>query len=139
MARKSLKISDSVIVKQIKSGLSIPKAAVTNGVGTKETALAFYRLEPVADPSLKIEGTKAQVANAIVAVPTYLFRTLWPARLAAFYPFEPALPGWQIAGAAALIALVTGAAIVLRRSFSCLATGWGWFLVSLVPVIGAPS
>ena len=77
-----------------------------------------------------------RIANAIVAVPTYLFRTLWPEHLAAFYPFEPALPGWQIAGAAALIALVTGAAIVLRRSFPFLATGWGWFLVSLLPVVG---
>lgn len=77
-----------------------------------------------------------RIANAVVAVPEYLLRTVWPARLAAFYPFDPALPGWQVAGAAALIALVTAAGLVLRRSCPFLAVGWGWFLVSLVPVIG---
>lgn len=77
-----------------------------------------------------------RIANAIVAVPTYLFRTVWPLRLAAFYPFELALPGLKVAGAAALIALVTGAAIVFRRKLPFLATGWGWFLVSLLPVVG---
>jgi len=77
-----------------------------------------------------------RIANAIVAIPTYLFRTFWPVRLAAFYPFDPALPSWQVVGAAALVAVVTGVAIVSRRVIPFLACGWGWFVVSLVPVIG---
>ena len=31
---------------------------------------------------------------------------------------------------------MTGAAIVFRRKLPFLATGWGWFLVSLLPVVG---
>jgi Flp pilus assembly protein TadD len=77
-----------------------------------------------------------RIANAVVAVPEYLYRTIWPARLAAFYPFDPSIPGWQIAGAAALIALVTAAAAAGRRICPFLIVGWGWFLVSLLPVIG---
>jgi hypothetical protein len=80
--------------------------------------------------------TGLRIANAIVAVPTYLFRILWPTRLAVFYPFEPAIPSWQVVSGAALIALVTTAAVALRRRSPFVASGWGWFLVSLVPVIG---
>jgi len=67
MATKTHKINDGTIVKLIKSGTSIPKAAAQCGTGTKEMALAYYRLEPVADTSLVITGTKAQVAKQIVA------------------------------------------------------------------------
>lgn len=107
-------------------GLAAASAVVTFLVQQGGGAVA--RIEQV-PAGLRIE-------NAIVAVPTYLFRTLWPARLAAFYPFEPALPDFEVAGGAALIALVTTAAIVYRRKLPFLATGWGWFLVSLVPVVG---
>ncbi len=107
-------------------GLAAASAVVTFLVQQGGGAVA--RIEQV--------PTGLRIENAIVAVPTYLFRTLWPVRLAAFYPFDPALPGWKVAGAAALIALVTSAAIVLRRKLPFLATGWGWFLVSLVPVVG---
>jgi len=77
-----------------------------------------------------------RIANAIVAVPTYLFRTLWPEHLAVFYPFNPALPSWQVAGSAALIVVATVAAVALRQRSPFVLSGWSWFLVSLVPVIG---
>jgi tetratricopeptide (TPR) repeat protein len=77
-----------------------------------------------------------RIENAIVAIPTYIVRTVWPLRLAAFYPFDPSLPAWKVAAGAALVVLVTGAAYARRRTSPYLATGWGWFVVSLIPVIG---
>jgi len=102
------------------------------------SAVVTYLVQQGGGAVARIEQVPAglRIENAIVAVPTYLFRTLWPVRLAAFYPFEPALPGLEVAAAAALIVLVTAAAIAFRRKLPFLATGWGWFLVSLVPVVG---
>ncbi len=107
-------------------GMALASAIVTWLVQQRGGAVAQFEQVPVG----------LRIANALVAVPEYLFRTGWPVRLAAFYPFDPSLPGRHIAGAAALIALVTGAGLVFRRSRPFLAVGWGWFLVSLIPVIG---
>lgn len=57
---------DGQVIKLINSGLSIPKAAAKMNVHPSTMADAYYRLEPVADPSLVVTGTKAQVAKAIV-------------------------------------------------------------------------
>jgi len=69
MAATTLKInaSDAKVVKCLKANLSIPKAASQLGMGVRELANDYYRLEPVLDPSLVITGTKAQVAKQIVA------------------------------------------------------------------------
>jgi tetratricopeptide (TPR) repeat protein len=107
-------------------GLAFASAVVTLLVQQRGGAVAQLEQVPA---SLRL-------ANAVVAIPEYLFRTIWPLRLAAFYPFDPALPIWKIAGSGALIAVATGAALVVRRSRPYPAVGWGWFLVSLVPVIG---
>ena len=107
-------------------GLAAASAVVTLLVQQRGGAVAQLEQVPA---SLRL-------ANAVVAVPEYLFRTIWPLRLAAFYPFDPALPSWQVAGAAALIVVLTGAALMVRQSRPYLAVGWGWLLVSLIPVIG---
>jgi tetratricopeptide (TPR) repeat protein len=60
----------------------------------------------------------------------------WPARLAVFYPYPPAIPAWQ--PALALMAL-TGISILTIRALRTrpyLAVGWFWYLGTLVPVIG---
>ena len=102
------------------------------------SAIVTFLVQQGGGAVARIEQVPAglRIENAIVAVPTYLFRTLWPTKLAAFYPFDPSLPGFTVAGAAALTVLVTTCAIVYRRRLPFLATGWGWFLVSLVPVVG---
>jgi Flp pilus assembly protein TadD len=102
------------------------------------SAVVTWRVQQAGGAVAQLEQVPAslRLANAVVAIPEYLFRTIWPVRLAAFYPFDPSVPGWQVASAGALIALVTAAAVVVRRSRPFLVVGWGWFLVSLVPVIG---
>ncbi len=75
-------------------------------------------------------------ANALAAYACYLGKMIWPAHLAAFYPYRMDRPLWQPLGAAAILAAVTALAVwqVRRRPF--LAVGWFWYLGTLVPVIG---
>jgi tetratricopeptide (TPR) repeat protein len=75
--------------------------------------------------------------NAVVSYVFYLWQTLWPARLAVFYPHpNNTLPGWGVFLALGFLAVVTVAAIVLRRRQPYLFVGWFWYVVMLVPVIG---
>jgi len=62
---------------------------------------------------------------------------LWPTRLAVFYPHpNDTLATWQVVLAIAFLLAITYAAIVWRDKRPYLFTGWFWYLVILVPVIG---
>jgi tetratricopeptide (TPR) repeat protein len=78
----------------------------------------------------------ARVTNALVTYAVYIGKSLWPTDLAAFYPY-PSQPLIMGAGASALL-LTAISAVTLRLAHSApyLLTGWLWYLVSLVPVIG---
>jgi len=78
----------------------------------------------------------ARLENAVVSYARYLGKAFWPSRLAAMYPRAThPLPLWQVAGAAALLIVVT--VLVLHwRDRRHLTVGWFWFLGTLVPMIG---
>ena len=78
-----------------------------------------------------------RVGNGLVTCLTYIKQMIWPARLAVFYP-HPArtLPVWEIGLAIVLLLLATAGAITLRRKRPYLVTGWFWYLIMLLPVIG---
>jgi protein O-mannosyl-transferase len=77
-----------------------------------------------------------RVENAVVAYGLYLWKMLWPARLAAFYPHHATtLPMWQVILSALILAGGTVLVMVFRRK-RYLPVGWFWFLGTLVPVIG---
>jgi tetratricopeptide (TPR) repeat protein len=79
----------------------------------------------------------ARLANAAVGYAAYLGKTLWPARLAVFYPLpEGGYPAWRVAAAGLLLAALTLLALRRTRVRPWLAAGWLWFLGTLVPVIG---
>ena len=77
-----------------------------------------------------------RIENALVSCFVYIGKTIWPARLAVFYPYPRALPLWEAAAAVLSIAAITlwTARQFARRPY--LAVGWWWYLVTLVPVIG---
>lgn len=77
-----------------------------------------------------------RLENAVVSVGIYAGQLFWPAPLAIFYPYSAAIPAWQVASAAALIAGVSYLAIRSLSTRPWLPTGWFWFLGTLVPVIG---
>ena len=76
-----------------------------------------------------------RLANAMVSYFRYLAKTVWPAGLSAFYPFA-AVPVWKAVAAGAVLAAITALVFARRGQSPWLATGWGWFLIALVPVIG---
>ncbi len=77
-----------------------------------------------------------RAANAAVSYVAYLGKVLWPANLAAMYPFPRlGLPAWKVAVCAAVILAITAAVFSLQRK-RYLVIGWLWFLGTLVPVIG---
>jgi protein O-mannosyl-transferase len=76
-----------------------------------------------------------RIENAIVAYGMYLWKMLWPTRLA-FYPHSViALPTWQWILSALVLAAVT-LLVVTFHSKRYLPVGWFWFLGTLIPVIG---
>ncbi len=77
-----------------------------------------------------------RVANAVYAYAMYLWKMVWPARLAPLYPHPgDSLGVWQVLPAALVLIAVT--ALVWKfRERRYLLVGWLWFLGTLVPVIG---
>ncbi|MEZ5316752.1 MAG: tetratricopeptide repeat protein [Vicinamibacterales bacterium] len=78
-------------------------------------------------------GTR--LANAVGGYALYLAKAAWPVRLAAFYPMQAYPPAW-LAGVAVALLAVTVAAVLTVRRWPVLFAGWGWFLVTLLPVSG---
>jgi tetratricopeptide (TPR) repeat protein len=75
--------------------------------------------------------------HAVVAYALYLGKLLWPVNLAIFYPFPHArLEVWTWLGALLLVGLPILAGWRWRRTCPWLLTGWLWFLITLLPVIG---
>ncbi len=79
-----------------------------------------------------------RVQNAFVSYVIYVWKTLWPTRLAVFYPHpNDTLAIWQVIFA---IPVVPGYHCRSNRFVEdkrpYLLTGWFWYLVMLIPVIG---
>ena len=77
-----------------------------------------------------------RIENAIVSYVVYLWKLIWPVHLAVFYPFPKFIPFWQPFGAALFLIAVSALIFAKARKSPWLATGWLWYLGTLVPVIG---
>jgi Flp pilus assembly protein TadD len=82
-------------------------------------------------------GVATRAGNAVVSYVVYVAKTLWPVKLAAFYPYpQQGHPAWAAAGAALALLAATAGVVRAARRQPWLAAGWFWFLGMLVPVIG---
>ncbi len=86
--------------------------------------------------SLTTVSTDARFSNAVISYARYLGKMIWPVDLAVFYPYPKAWPVWQVATAALFLVVVTVSVIRVRQHARYWATGWFWYLGTLVPVIG---
>jgi tetratricopeptide (TPR) repeat protein len=77
----------------------------------------------------------ARLDNAAVGYLAYLGKLFWPTGFAVFYPMVDYPPGVG-AGAVFALAFLTVMAFRARRQEPALFVGWGWFLISLLPMIG---
>ncbi|MEN6457586.1 MAG: tetratricopeptide repeat protein [Thermoguttaceae bacterium] len=77
-----------------------------------------------------------RLAHVPVAYVGYLGQFFWPMNLAVPYPRPAHLPAWHVAGALALLLLISAATIAARRRFPYLLVGWLWYLIMLLPAVG---
>jgi protein O-mannosyl-transferase len=79
-----------------------------------------------------------RVANSITSYAKYLVKTVWPTKLAIFYPYEFFANPWTWVCflCAGLMVAITAMALVRAKHEPWFAVGWFWFVGTLVPVIG---
>jgi tetratricopeptide (TPR) repeat protein len=112
--------------------------AVVSTVATVVAQSAGGAVQDLAGLSLA-----ARIGNAATSYVAYLWKTVWPARLAFYYP-HPAIVAPDGAAslllpalaAAAVLALVTALAVRFARTAPQIIVGWLWYVATLLPVIG---
>ena len=77
-----------------------------------------------------------RMANAATSYLVYIGKTFWPVNLAAIYPYPHSIPAWEFGLAAVALAGISFGAYRALRKYPYIATGWLWYLLTLVPVIG---
>ena len=108
------------------------------------SAYITYHAQDRGDTTKLLEPTTLPVrlANAALSTTAYLRQTFWPTGLAVFYPHPHGeleargIGTPEVIVSAALLAIITTAAIAFWRRSPYLITGWCWYLVTLLPVIG---
>ena len=77
-----------------------------------------------------------RISNAFAAYASYLWKTVFPVHLSAFYP-HPREPGiWLPLSGCLLVYGLTVLAFAHRKSRPAVFVGWLWFCITLLPVIG---
>ena len=78
-----------------------------------------------------------RIENALITIWVYLRQTFWPFGLAVFYPHpQGSLPFWEVGLAFVMLVVTTAAIFLQRKRYPYLITGWLWYLVMILPVIG---
>src|SRR5437899_6323023 len=110
----------------------IPWLILSAGVG-----IVTFALQERAAGSIPPLPSLWRAQNAVISYVIYAWETLWPTRLAVFYPHpNDTLATWLVVLAIVFLLAITCAAIVWRDKRPYLFTGWVWYLVMLFPVIG---
>ncbi len=77
-----------------------------------------------------------RAANAVVSYVVYIGRLVWPSDMAVLYPYPALTPAWKWVLCLVALLAITAAALAAGRRLRYLVTGWLWYVVTLVPVIG---
>jgi protein O-mannosyl-transferase len=77
-----------------------------------------------------------RLENVPMAYVEYLFKMIWPANLAVFYPLQEKLSPLAVTAAVVVLILISAAVWFGRQRAPYWIVGWLWFLGTLVPVIG---
>ncbi|MBU5637914.1 tetratricopeptide repeat protein [Geomonas sp. Red69] len=106
--------------------LTLVSAAVTIYGQHKGGAMATLDKAPIV---LRVE-------NAIVAYIKYIGLMFWPSDLGILYPFPKSVPLWLVLGSFLLLCTISLLVVRFGRRFPYLVTGWLWYMITLLPVIG---
>ena len=77
-----------------------------------------------------------RIENAVISYAMYLFKMVWPVDLAIFYPYPAGRPLWQVGLSILFLTAVTAFVCIKGRTHRYLITGWFWYGITLLPVIG---
>ena len=77
-----------------------------------------------------------RIGHAFISYITYIGKMIWPSNLAVLYPHPGLLVSWQVMGSVFLLIAITVAVFWRAKRSPYLATGWLWYLGTLVPVLG---
>jgi protein O-mannosyl-transferase len=87
--------------------------------------------------SIDVIDIKSRTGNAIVSFVGYISKMVWPSRLAVLYPHPgDSLSLLKVIFCGLLLILCTIVVILLSRKHKYLVTGWFWYIITLIPVIG---
>jgi len=106
--------------------LSAASSAVTMVAQRSRGAVAWESILPLS----------WRLQNAIVSCVAYFGKTVWPAKLAVFYPHPLHSLSWSDVIAAAVILVAITLAVLHFHRARYLAMGWFLFVTTLIPVIG---
>lgn len=86
---------------------------------------------------LDVVPLSLRLAHVPLNYAAYVGRLLWPVDLAIVYPLSSQPPpAWAVAASALGLGAVTALALGSGRARGYWLTGWGWYLITLLPVIG---
>jgi len=121
-----------VVVRLIAEKAPLLALAFASGIGT-----FIVQRQAGAVAGLSVLPVSHRLSNAVVSYGAYLRQTVFPANLAAFYPYPSEPPKWWVVClvATALTAGVAAAA-KLARTRPYLIVGVLWYLITLFPVVG---
>src|SRR5213596_219856 len=129
------KISKSGNQRRVIRGLFLEKVPLV--VLSAGSCLVTFVLQKRATGAIPPLPLPWRVENAFATYMIYVWKTLWPTRLAVFYPHpNDTLAIWEVILTIGFLLATTAAAVVYRRGRPYLFTGWLWYLVMLFPVIG---
>ena len=87
--------------------------------------------------NLQLLPLRLRLENALWSYAAYIGKGIWPARLAVFYPYpEASLSLAKVVVAGLLLAIITVLAWLNRARLPYLFTGWLWYLIAMLPMIG---
>jgi tetratricopeptide (TPR) repeat protein len=105
--------------------LAVLSSAVTVPAQRAGAAVASFTALPLS----------SRVANSLVAYGTYFRKMIWPFDLSILTLYQP-IPLWQAILAALTLAATSVWVIRCSKKHPYLFTGWFWYLVAFLPVIG---
>jgi tetratricopeptide (TPR) repeat protein len=98
------------------------------------TILAAQKGEAIG--SLELYPLGMRICNILVSYVSYMYRMIWPYKLAVLYPYPGIIPVWQVVGACLLLSCISFLVIWAAQRHPYFLVGWLWYLGTLVPVIG---
>ena len=95
----------------------------------------YVQWQEGATQALTVDST-VRCLNAVISCAGYISKLFLPVHLSAFYPYPKSLGFVDVLVSGIVLGIITFLANSRRRQNPYMITGWLWFLISLLPVIG---